>query len=254
MKKVKKIVLLFFCLWAIIPNGMSQSIADLDKKTSFKSFYLIEANFGISTKEEMSWTEYQFYQFYINDDNAKLSYKTLVYGASFIKGVELQHYFKAGLGLSYSYYKQKDKTVPYFSNNIIYPNSIITHKIPLFLYLRSDFFDKKVSPYIDFKIGNNFLYMKESVDIIETDGCFVASEYGKFRLKNGLFFASNIGVCLEIDSKTALNISAGYQYVSRSYDLFDYVPLYLNKKGDKYIKTGYIVVDHQFLLNVGVSF
>jgi len=190
-------------------------------------------------------------------DEAKLSYKTLVYGGNFMGGIELQHYFKVGLGLGYSYYKQKDNTVPYISDYILYPDSIITHKIPLFLYLRSDFLDKKVSPYIDFKIGNNFLITKETVNVIDYAENPVSFGYGNFRLKNGLFLASNIGVSLKTNSKTAINISVGYQYISRNYDLLSNVFKnyeYDDKKNERHVKTGYIIVDHQLLFNVGVSF
>ena len=58
MKELKKIVLPFFCLWAIIPSGISQSV-DSDKKvSSVKPFYAVEVNFGISTREEMHWEDH----------------------------------------------------------------------------------------------------------------------------------------------------------------------------------------------------
>ena len=176
-------------------------------------------------------------------DEAKLSYKTLVYGGNFMGGIELQHYFKVGLGLSYLYYKQYDSSEPSFFRGM--PFSSTTHGIPLFLHLRSNFLDKKISPYMDLKVGNNFLITKEEVILFPGETTF-----GKFRLKNGLYLASNIGIAFKATSNNTINISVGYQYVSRNHD----TPYNFGWRGEEYYKTGHIIVDHQFLFNVGVSF
>jgi hypothetical protein len=142
MNHIKQILLPLICLWTFIPCGISQN------EKPIKPFYTVEANFGISICNELI-------AFNNNIIKSKLSYQTLVYGANFAAGIELTHYLKTGLGLGYFYYQQSDKRYPY---GIAYlPNSMTTHGIPLFLYLRSDFLDRKISPYVDFKIGNNFL-------------------------------------------------------------------------------------------------
>ena len=236
MSNFKKIILFFFCSLVVIPYNMAQN-ADFDKKKSaVKPFFSIDANFGVSTKKDLGNNIRHSF-----NSKVQLNFKSLVYGANFAGGIELQHYFKIGLGLGYLFYGQLER--PYLSSSLY---GSITHGIPLFLYLRSDFLDKKITPYVDFKIGNNFLITRES---------FGYECYGIYdlRLKNGLFLASNIGVAFKIKSKNAINISVGYRYVSRDYD----VPIisygeYTEKR--EYYKTGYIAIDHQFLFNVGVSF
>ena len=108
--------------------------------------------------------------------------------------------------------------------------------------------------YIDLKIGNNFLITKETVDLRDIDAFLYRIEYGEFRLKNGLFLASNIGVAFKIEPKATLNVSVGYRYVSRNYDLMNIIPIDQFNEKIEYKKTGYITVDHQFVLNLGVSF
>ena len=93
MKKIystpKILLAIVFILFAWIPNGTCQK--NPDKKKSFlKPFYTMEANFGISTCMERG---------FITSDKGfepKLCYQTLVYGANFMVGIELTHYFKAG--------------------------------------------------------------------------------------------------------------------------------------------------------------
>jgi hypothetical protein len=273
MNNLRKIFFSLFYLLAIIPYGISQNV-DIDKKkSSMKPFYAFETNFGITSRREMSkyHDEYDYYERYnflpstINyaDNDAKLFYKTLVYGANFTGGFEFKHYLKAGLGLGYLYYKQATRNLPYIFDDgdktpleppyILYPDFTITHGIPLFLYLRSDFLDKKISPYMDFKIGNNFLITKETVNVLDPWGNRVENGYGKFRLKNGLFVAANIGVSFKANAKTAVNISVGYQYMSRNYDYATYHS-FSDVSSNQYYKTEYIIVDHQFLLNLGISF
>jgi len=258
MNHIKKSFLLIICLWAFVPYGISQNENHDKKNTTIKPFYSVAANFGISTTSEIKYSVFHSsFLVAVENDAAKLSYKTLVYGADFSGGIELKHYFKVGLGLGYFYYKQDDKSLPYgyYPSYGIYafPDFITTHGIPLFLFIRSDFLDKKTSPYIDFKIGNNFLITKEAVDLRDLAGLLYRVEYGKFRLKNGLFLASNIGVAFKMKSKTTLNLSIGYRYISKGYDLT--VPQ-IDGYNEKitYNKTGYITVDHQFVLNLGVSF
>ena len=257
MNNFKKILLVLFCLGTIIPCGIAQS-TDFDKKEPpLKTFSTIEINVGASFAKAMSWgTDYASFSAGYNDPSAIFSYKTVVYGANFIRGVELKRYCKAGLGIGYFYYKQDDKRATYtaqggfsyFDGVIVFPDYITTHGIPLFLYLRSDFSDKKTAPYLDLKIGNNFLITKEAVSARTLDWANMG-EYGKFRLKNGLYLASNIGITHKIDTKTALNISLGYQYVSRACDLYNNLGF-----DEVHVKTGYTTVDHQFLLTLGVSF
>ena len=261
MNHIKTFFLPFICLWVFIPYGISQNEHSDKKKLSIKPFYAVEANFGISATNEIKYSVKYYGSHYfleIEDDDAKFSYKTLVYGANFLGGVELAHYLKIGLGLGYLYYKQSDKTLPYthslFSSfPINFPDHITTHGIPLFVYIRSDFWDNKTSPYIDFKIGNNFLVTKEAVTLTDREGRLVCNDYGKFRLKNGLFMASNIGIAFKIKPKGTLNLSLGYRYVSRDHDLMKEIIDYFEKK-ITYRKTGYTRVDHQFLFNIGVSF
>jgi len=183
-------------------------------------------------------------------------------------GIELKHYFKVGLGAGYSYYKQEDNGFTYssYGGNYTYdltPESVITHRIPLYLYLRSDFLDKKISPFIDFKIGNNFLITKEIVNVVTyyhsnqtpmMKGIYgdepKGENVGDFRLKNGLFVATNVGVAFKVNHRNAINISAGYQSVSRNHDMFWSYAYDLKK----HVKTGYTIIDHQFLFNLGISF
>ena len=244
MNNFKKTILLFLCSLVATPWIMAQ------EKKPMKHFYAVEANLGISMRKEASWEGLSHYTF-ISDD-AKLSYKTLVYGCNFMGGIELKHYFKVGLGIGYSYYEQEDKGLPrlvYFGDDyIITPESTITQRIPLYLYFRSDFLDKKISPFIDFKIGNNFLITKEIVNMAQYQyKAPKGANYGEVRLKNGLFMAANVGVAFKINHRNALNISVGYQSVSREHDL-------ANVGLEEYIETGYTIIDHQFLFNLGISF
>ena len=253
MNNFKKILLVLFCLGIIIPYGISQNTDFEKKESSLKTFNVIEANVGASFSKTMSWTYIYNFLYLGSTEPAKFSYKTLVYGVNFIKGIELKHYCKAGLGIGYFYYKQEDKREPYLSYGskgyIVFPDYVTTHGFPLFLYLRSDFSEKKTAPYLDLKIGNNFLITKEAVNsrTVEWEN---RGSYGKFRLKNGLYIAPNIGITHKIDTKTAVNISLGYQYVSRACDLYNY----LEMPEEGYVKTGYTSIDHQFLLTLGVSF
>ena len=234
---MKIVIMSVFCLWAIVPCGIAQEETIEKKKSNVKPFYSVDANFGLSMRREV---------LDMQDYDARLSFKSLVYGGNFIKGVELKHYFKVGLGIGYLYYKQKDTSLAYFTIYNLHRDSTITHGIPLFLYLRSDFLDKKISPYIDFKIGNNFLVTKETETILILGD--VMHNYGKYRLKNGLFLASNVGITFKINPKTAIDASMGYRCLSRSYDMLFYF------NGQPYRKTGYTIADHQFLLNIGMSF
>jgi len=258
MNHLKKLFLPIICLWAFIPYGIGQNENSGKTNVSIKPFYSVAANFGISTTSTVIRRSGQY------DRGAEVDflYKALVYGADFSGGIELKHYFKAGLGLGYFYYKQDDYEFSYiyfFDYWIceIIPDFINTHGIPLFLFMRSDFLDKKTSPYVDFKIGNNFLITKETATLHRRQSGYptewIADEYGEFRLKNGLFLASNIGVAFKMKSRATLNASIGYRYVSQDRDFM--VPQIdgYNEK-IRYNKSGYIAVDHQFVLNVGVSF
>jgi len=242
--KSKLLLTLIFSLFVCIPFGLSQN----ENPNKKKPFYTVEANFGVSTCKEMEYG-IDYYRIYLKED-ARLAYQTLVYGTNFAAGIELVHYFKVGLGLGYLYYKQKNNAIPY--SYYILPDSKTTHGIPLFIYLRSDFLNRKTSPYIDFKIGNNFLITKEGVELRSHEGFLLSSEYGKFKLKNGLFLASNIGVAYKSLSKTILNFSVGYRYISREHDFLYDIRMYAGT--DVYRKTGYIMADHQFVVSLGLSF
>ena len=250
MNNFKKTILLFLCSLVATPWLMAK------EKKAIKPFYAVEANLGISMRKEASWEALPHYTF-ISDD-AKLSYKTLVYGGNFMGGIELKHYFKVGLGIGYSYYKQEDNGLPrlfYMRDNdyIITPKSTVTHRIPLYLYIRSDLLDKKISPFMDFKIGNNFLITKEIVNFEMYQYKAPKGEnLGNFRLKNGLFMAANVGVAFKGNHRNAINISAGYQSVSRNHDLWNVIRAFDAEK--EYIETGYTIIDHQFLFNLGISF
>ncbi|MCL2041459.1 MAG: hypothetical protein FWG84_05395 [Bacteroidales bacterium] len=245
MNVFKKTILLFLCSLVATPWLMAQ------EKKPIKHFYAVEANLGISMRKEASWEGQPDYSF---SDDAKLSYKALVYGCNFMGGVELKHYFKVGLGIGYSYYKQEDNRFFYriYDQYVYYltPESVTTHRIPLYLYLRSDFLDQKKSPFIDFKIGNNFLITKEIINF--SNWVIKGDNYGKVKLKNGLFVAANVGVAFKGDNRNAINISVGYQSVSKNYDFWNYAHGIDSDK--EYIKTGYTVIDHQFLFNLGISF
>ena len=246
---LKMLLTVVFCLFVWIPSGICQNESPAQKKLSIKPYYAVEANFGISIFNEREYSA-------SNETlESKLAYQTLVYGANFVGGVELTHYFKVGLGIGYFYYKQKDKRYPYSAFYI--PNSMTTHGIPLFLYLRSDFLDRKISPYVDIKIGNNFLITKETIDfsIINFPAIMpVVENIGTYKLRNGLFLAPHIGVAFKTNSKATIDVSIGYQYVSRNYDMPYSVGKVSPDMEIKYAKTGNITADHQFLLGVGVSF
>lgn len=158
--------------------------------------------------------------------------------------------------MGYLYYKQDDRALPYISSDCMLPYTVTTHGIPLFVFLRNDFWNGKISPFIDFKIGNNFLITKESITAYTSYGEIRYFDWGEFRLKNGLYLAANVGVAFDVSQKCTLNISVGYQLLSRPYDItiFNYIfPDYVNIDAE-YMKMGYTVEDHQFLLNIGVSF
>lgn len=240
-----------------------------EKKSSVEPFYAVEFNLGISTRSEFEYTSklgvndfHPFDLYYLESDKPQLTYKTLVFGLNFAGGIKLESpspyfNFKAGLGIGYLFYRQDDRSLPYVTNAFIFPHTITTHGIPLFVYLRNDFWDGKISPYLDFKIGNNFLITKESVTVYDNYGQTVAVDEGIFRLKNGLYLAANIGVAFEVSPKNRLNVSIGYQLLPRPYDLLLYdddFPFSIYSDFDEHVKTGYTVIDHQFLLNIGVSF
>jgi len=249
MNYIKKIFLLLICFWVCTSYGISQK-ENLDKKkSSIKFFYHFEANFGTSScrrmKYKMADTPTLKYELI-----SKFSYKTLVYGVNFSSGIALTHYAKIGLGIGYLFYTQKDDSSP--DDIIVYPTTRITHGIPLFLYLRSDFLDKKITPYMDLKIGNNFLVAKESALVYSNNGKFLG-DFGKFRLKNGLFLAANAGIAFkDKNSKITTNFSVGYRLISRAHDIpYDFDS---TTKKLKYRKTGLLVTDHQFVMNLGVMF
>jgi len=263
MNILGKIIVFFILLILVVPYGISQ---ETERRMARRKFYSIEANFGMSARPEFTITniDYENFRYSTNFDEAKFSYKTLVYGCNFIRGIRIRgfyptNFFKVGLGTGYLYYKQKDGSLPYKSSFSMYPNTMTTHGIPLFFYLRNDFSQTKVIPYIDFKVGNNFLITKETVDMRDYAGNSVVLDYGKFRLKNGLYLASNIGVTFNINQVSAISLSIGYQYVSRNCDLYYdkiHTPfsVYDPLEPKEYIKTGYTAIDHQFMFNVGFSF
>jgi hypothetical protein len=243
MNHIKKLFLLIICLWAFLHFGISQNENSDKKKSSVKPFYVVEANFGISSCKEIRYNEYK------HKLETKLFYKTLVYGANFSGGIELAHYFNIGAGIGYLYYKQEDNGITFVFN----PYSKTTHGVPLFLYLRSYFVNKKASPFIDFKIGNNFLITKETVCYNDNFG-HSAFDAGNFRLKNGLFLATDIGIPCFIKPKATYYFSIGYRYVSRVHDFPYEVHHSSEKDAFSYRKTGFVIADHQFVLNIGVTF
>jgi hypothetical protein len=270
MNYLKKFTLSLICLWAFLPYGISQNETTDKKNLSLKPFYTVEVNFGVSTCREVKYNKPSHYDNYNSwyyemshngiEENAKLSYKTLVYGTNFTAGIELTHYAKVGLGIGYLFYKQEDNRIP--MRLLLIPASITTHGIPLFLYLRSDFINRKKSPYIDLKIGNNFLVTSEAATIFSPDGWAMAT-LGKFRLKNGLFLSTNFGIAVKnYKGNITTNISVGYRYISRVYDyphnIYDAYGMYDSYGGStsksKYFKTGFITADHQFVINLGLTF
>jgi len=243
---IKKTLLLIF-LGAFIANGFSQNENPNKKSSSLESFYNIEANFGISTCRELKYV-IDFGSLIINE-KAKLTYKTLVYGVNFAGGVSLAHYAKAGLGIGFLFYMQEKPHFPLHTP--AFSSNRTTFGVPLFLYLRSDFSEQKNSLYIDLKIGNNFLVTREPALIFDREGWLIC-DCGKFRLKNGLFLATNFGIALKENKKTSTNLSIGYRLISRAFDTpydFDMVT-----GKPKYTKTGFTIADHQFVINLGVSF
>ncbi|MDR1459508.1 MAG: hypothetical protein LBI60_04775 [Bacteroidales bacterium] len=252
MNKYRRTGFLLFCLTLFYFDGTSQDNVSTEKKSRIKPFYSLEANFGANARLE-------------NDvkgtpRNSQLLYKTLVYGGNFMGGIELNHYFKIGLGVGYSYYKQGDNSYlfPFTYYTTYYPIaslSTTTHGIPLFLFIRSNFLNKKVSPYMDLKIGNNFLINKGIVDGVVNDfGNPVASAYElPLKLNNGLYLASNIGVSIKTRSKVTVNASIGYQYVSSTINRI-MLGFWTRSYEDEFIRTGWTIVDHQFMVNVGISF
>jgi hypothetical protein len=246
MNKPSKIVLFSFCLFLFSLYGISQNMDSTVRKSRTKPFYAIEANFGVSARIKGSQFEGAF-------KSINFLYKSLVYGGNFMGGIELNHYFKVGLGLGYFYCKINDNAIRpsgYIINNL----TTTTHGLPLFLFIRSNFLNRKVSPYMELKIGNNFLLNKGIAEIMDYHGTLVASSYElPLNLNNGLYLASNIGVSIKTKSKVTINTSIGYQYVSSSIKII--VPfLYNTAMKDLFVPTGETVIDHQFLVNAGISF
>ena len=258
MNNLGKIIIFFTLLILVIPYGISQETNPKKGKTAIKSFFSVEANLGMSGKRR----NVSMYTLGFDKKEVGLLENAFVSGANFVGGIQINHYFKVGLGTGYFYYKQKegnlydssirrhilfDKTG---NTYIAYPRPIITHGIPLFVYFRSDFLDRKITPYMDFKIGNNFLFSKEVFDIVDINknpSMYVWDE--RFLLKFGLFLASNIGVSFRMSDKLAINTSIGYQYVSTPFDMFK-----TSSWRKNYWETKYSIIDHQFMFNVGISF
>jgi hypothetical protein len=260
MNKYGKAILFSVCLSFFSLYGFSQDTVSAVKKPRIQPFYSIEANFGATARIEA------------NGNDADFLYKALTYGGNFMGGVELTHYFKVGLGVGYLYYKQEDHFDPtviyglaYYWNPPSYNNfdqiatyfyiqsiSTATHAVPLFLFIRSNFLNKKVSPYLDLKIGNNFFFNKGTAEIIEEYYMIMDQDYKiSLEFSNGLYLASNIGVSIKTNSSVTINASIGYQYISR-YINFIYPTLSPTK--DKFTKTEWAVIDHQFMINLGISF
>ena len=261
MNHLKKTLLLIIWIWAFGHTGAGQNQTSDSKKFPFKLYYTVEANLGISTTSEIKYNVFESLGYLegieIKDENVKLAYKTLVYSIDFSVGMELKSYLRVGLGLGYLYYKQSDKGLPYTCLGIdrrygCLPNFRTTHGIPLYLFIQSNFLDRKNSPFINLKIGNNFLVTKEAVNIFSAQQEWLVINYGKFRLKNGLFLASNIGVAFKMKQKGTFNVSIGYRYVSRPYDLLQEADISDGK--NKFRKTGYNVADHHFIVSMGVTF
>jgi len=262
MNNLGKIIVFFILLILVIPYGISQETNFQKGKTAIKSFFSIEANLGISGKRK----NVSVYTLGFDKKEIALLGNAFVSGANFAGGIQIFQYFKVGLEVGYFYYKQMEEN-PYDSSirrtilidgdrntYIPYPRYTITHGVPLFVYLRSDFLDRKITPYMDFKIGNNFLFSKELVDIVDINGnpsMYVGNE--ELLLKFGLFLASNVGVSFKVTDKFAINTSIGYQYVSTPFDMFktfnDHSLWTKNYWGTKYS-----IIDHQFMFNVGISF
>lgn len=248
MNKPGKTVLFSFCLFLFSLYGISQNTDSTVRKSRIKPFYAIEANFGASARIENDFSGI--------DNSANFLYKSLVYGGNFMGGIELNHYFKVGLGVGYLYYKIEDNAI--FNSTPQYRITRLTattHGIPLFLFIRSNFLNRKISPYMDLKIGNNFLLNKGMAEIMDYLEYWVTKSYElSLNLNNGLYLASNIGVSIKTKSKVAINASIGYQYVSRSINsiLLNFGSVFSPK--DEFIQTGWTVIDHQFLINAGISF
>ena len=114
------------------------------------------------------------------------------------------------------------------------------------------------------KTGNNFPINKGTADIIDHMGDIIVPAYElQSHLNNGLYLASNIGTSIKTNSKVIINTSIGYQYVSSSMNaiipaiyksIYRNYYYFLDYKKDEFVQTGYTIIDHQFLVNVGISF
>lgn len=81
-----------------------------------------------------------------------------------------------------------------------------TLSVPVFLHLRSDILNKKVTPYVALDLGYNFPVYND-----------YANAYEK-----GLMFAPKIGLGIKFSTRYQLNIGFGYSYNSAEYEGFKF--------------------------------
>jgi hypothetical protein len=109
---------------------------------------------------------------------------------NFINGGQINPYFMAGAGFGLRYYFDAEAAL-----------------IPFFVYLRGNFIDNDISPYLALKCGYTF---------------DVTNEFNAV----GLLFSPEIGVSLKIGNKTALNIGIGYEMQRMEFVLYYYYDSY----------------------------
>lgn len=108
-----------------------------------------------------------------------------------VNGYRFNQYIFVGGGIGVNYYYQGSKNT----------------FIPVYVDFRAYFTDNEVTPYININLGYSFYESKKKV------GCFAMCEYeGNVTSSGGLFFNPSVGVTINLpDTKSALNISIGYQ-------------------------------------------
>ena len=102
----------------------------------------------------------------------------------YINGYRVVPQFAVGIGVGFQHYTSSE--LSYYSQTVI--ESVTS--MPIFLHLRSDFLNKKVSPFVETNIGYN-----------------VALDGGYF---NGLLFEETVGVSFNVGSRKRLAIGLTY--------------------------------------------
>jgi hypothetical protein len=117
-----------------------------------------------------------------------------------INGVKVNAWF-AGIGVGLDYYDKK-------------------RSIPLFISLRKELFQKKITPFLYLDGGYNFSWLREEEKSAGTNSAY--------KELNGFYYDAGVGYKFTLKSKMALGLSAGYSLKEQGeeYVLSSWFPIF----------------------------